>query len=148
MPNSSYFPYDTLEAKVALPERFQPSQNLDDDKLAKKLATTKISEPKAAHITVPHDAPSSVPLPAKIDLATALQYGQATGYPPLLSFLRQFTRENLHPNVPYLNGPEVILSCGSTDGFGKTLECLTNVWDPVKDWVSEIGRASCRERVF
>lgn len=148
LPNSSYFPYDTLEAKVALPERFQPSQNLDDEKLAKKLATTKLSEPKAAHITVPHDAPSSVPLPAKIDLATALQYGQATGYPPLLSFLRQFTRENLHPNVPYLNGPEVILTCGSTDGFGKTLECLTNVWDPVKDWVSDREGVLCEEFAY
>lgn len=132
---------------MALPERFPPSQNLDD-KLAKKLATAKISEPKAAHITVPHDAPASTPLMQKIDLATALQYGQATGYPPLLSFLRQFTRENLHPNVPYLGGPEVILTNGSTDGFSKTLECLTNVWDPVKDWVSDREGVLCEEFAY
>lgn len=45
-----------------------------------------------------------------------------------MSFIRQFTRENLHPNVPYAGGPEVIMSCGSTDGFSKTLELLTNPW--------------------
>lgn len=64
----------------------------------------------------------------KIDLNSALQYGMAEGYPPLLSFIRQFTRENLHPNVPYRGGPEVIMSCGSTDGFSKTMELLTNTW--------------------
>jgi len=61
-------------------------------------------------------------------LTTALQYGTAEGYPPLRSFIRQFTREHLHPTVPYQGGPEVILTCGSTDGFSKTLELLTNTW--------------------
>lgn len=42
--------------------------------------------------------------------------------------------ENLHPNIPYKE-PEIILSCGNTDGFAKTMEALSNTWsqgDPVE----------------
>jgi len=72
-----------------------------------------------------------------IDLRSALQYGNAEGYPALHSFIRQFTRENLHPFVPYKDGPEVILSCGSTDGFSKTIQALSNEWSADHDPVSE-----------
>lgn len=34
----------------------------------------------------------------------------------------------MHPNVPYAEGPEIILTCGSTDGFAKSIEALTNIW--------------------
>lgn len=70
------------------------------------------------------------------------------GYPALLSFIRQFTRENLHPNIPYLEGPEVILTCGSTDALSKTLECFTNAWDGKKDWVSEREGVLCEEFAY
>jgi len=73
----------------------------------------------------------------KIDLTSALQYGTAQGYPPLYSFLRQFARESLHPNIPYLDGAEIILTCGNTDGLSKTLECLSNVWSEERDWIRE-----------
>ena len=73
----------------------------------------------------------------KIDLKSALQYGTAQGYPPLYTFLRQFTRENLHPNVPYAGGPEIILTCGSTDGFAKTIEALSNTWIENRDWIRD-----------
>lgn len=69
----------------------------------------------------------------KVDLESALQYGLAQGYPPLLSWVRQFTREHLHPNVPYEGGPEVILTVGSTDGMSKTLELFVDNWVPEKD---------------
>lgn len=66
----------------------------------------------------------------KIDLATALQYGTAQGYPPLFSFLRQFTRDALHPNVPYRKGVDIVLDVGATDGFSKTLELFVDAWSP------------------
>lgn len=66
----------------------------------------------------------------KVDLATALQYGMAEGYPPLLSFITQFTRDCLHPNVPYAGGPGVCLTVGATDGFSKTLELFVDPWSP------------------
>lgn len=92
------------------------------------MAATSISKQAiASHMVVPHDAPTS-DMKRKIDLASALQYGQADGYPPLLSFIRQFAREVLHPNVPYRGGPEVVSTVGSTDGMAKALEVFTNIW--------------------
>ncbi|KAI1447164.1 aromatic amino acid aminotransferase [Annulohypoxylon stygium] len=130
LPNAQLFPFDTLEAQTARPDRWTPSPNYPgaDDLLSWQLANTSISEQASAtHVVVPHDAPTS-DIKKKIDLATALQYGQADGYPPLLSFIRQFAREVLHPNVPYEGGPEVISTCGSTDGMSKALEVFTNIW--------------------
>jgi DNA-binding transcriptional MocR family regulator len=96
---------------------------------------------------VPHASGTDDPL-RKIDLTTALQYGQAAGYPALFSFIRRFTRENLHPNVPYSNGPEIILTNGSTDGFAKTLEALSNVWSAERDWVQEREGILCEEFAY
>lgn len=107
--------------------------------LSEKLAATSIKNADNSapiHLTVPHASSSSNPL-TEIDLTTALQYGQAQGYPPLYSFLRQFTREALNPNIPYLGGAEIILDVGSTDGFAKTLDCLSNVWSAERDWIKE-----------
>jgi DNA-binding transcriptional MocR family regulator len=100
-----------------------------------------------SRVVVPHDSPSSNPI-TKIDITTALQYSQANGYPPLLSFMRQFTRENLHPNVPYTGGPEVILTTGALDGLSKALECLSNPWNKGHDWVCDREGLLCEEFTF
>jgi DNA-binding transcriptional MocR family regulator len=85
---------------------------------------------------VPHD--SGIPDPLRmIDLKSALQYGTAQGYPSLYYWIRQFTRNNLHPFVPYKEGPEVILTCGNTDGFAKTIQALSDEWHEGHDPVSE-----------
>ena len=91
-------------------------------------SSQKSGDPQAAtRITIPKIL-NEPDYTKKIDLASALQYGQAQGYPPLLSWVRQFTREQLHSNVPYRDGPEVTLICGSTDGFSKTLDLFVNSW--------------------
>jgi len=138
LPNRKFFPYDTLEAQVAQPERWEPTPN-DPNAVSDQLAAASIKKPDNSapfHLTVPHGSKSSNPL-TKIDLDTALQYGTAQGYPPLYSFLRQFTREHLQPNIPYKDGAEVILTVGNTDGLGKTLECLSNPWSEHHDWIGE-----------
>lgn len=84
----------------------------------------------------------------KIDLSTALQYGTAEGYPPLRSFIRQFTREHLHPNIPYLHGPEIILTCGSTDGFSKTIELIVEPWFPEVNDVADRPGMLCEVFVY
>lgn len=85
---------------------------------------------------MPHASGVADPLKL-IDLKSALQYGTAQGYPSLYYFIRQFTRKNLHPLVPYKGGPEVILTCGSTDGFSKAIQALSNEWaedhDPIEE---------------
>lgn len=96
---------------------------------------------------IPHSSTTPDPL-QKIDLTTALQYGQAQGYPPLHSFVRQFALENLHPNIPYKGGAEIILTCGSTDGFSKVIEALTNAWSEERDWIKERPAMLCEEFAF
>lgn len=135
LPNHNYFPFDTLEAAAALPRRFTPTPNNPVDPPTGLLKATKISDgPSASRILVPKTSDNQDIL-REIDLKTALQYGTAQGYPPLYSFLRQFTTENLHPNVPYNGGPEIILTCGSTDGFCKAIEALSNTWNEDRDWI-------------
>lgn len=138
LPNHNYFPYDTLEASVALPNRFTPTPNKPIDPPTALLSATTLSDnaSSSSRIVVPKQS-GTVDTLRKIDLTSALQYGTAQGYPPLYSFLRQFTRENLHPNVPYAGGPEIILTCGSTDGFAKTIEALSNTWSEERDCIRE-----------
>ncbi|TKX18267.1 aromatic amino acid aminotransferase-like protein [Elsinoe australis] len=140
LPNRWYFPFDTLEAKVAPPNRWKPTPNHPVDSLPEDgKATTKDDTPpytQSNNLLVPHASPEENPL-KKIDLETALQYGTAQGYPPLYYFLRQLTRNHMHPNVPYLDGPEIILTCGNTDGFFKILQTLTNEWSEEKDWTRD-----------
>jgi DNA-binding transcriptional MocR family regulator len=132
LPNAKFFPFDTLEAQSAHPNRWRPTPNrpgVDE--------TSPDSGSKAAsHVIVPHAA-DTTDVNKKIDLTTALQYGQASGYPPLFSYIRQFTRECLHPNVPYEGGPEVALTVGSTDGFSKVLELFVNTWVEGKNDIRE-----------
>ncbi|KAH6655278.1 aromatic amino acid aminotransferase [Truncatella angustata] len=146
LPNTRFFPFDTLEAQAARPDRWTPTPNHpNSDSLSSQLASASLSASRtkkqddpsiASHITVPTYAQTSDPL-KKIDLASALQYGQAVGYPPLVSFLRQFARENLHPNVPYRTGPDVALTVGATDAMSKTLDLFTNIWVEGKNDIRE-----------
>ncbi|KAF7588858.1 hypothetical protein BBP40_005076 [Aspergillus hancockii] len=140
MPNASYFPYDTLEATVATPQRFQPSHHDMSKKPENDAASSlRMIIPKESHTTN---------LQKKIDLTTALQYGTSEGLPPMASFVRQFTRQHLHPNVPYTGGPETILTTGATDGFSKVVEAFTNVWNPDRDWTSQREGILCEEFVY
>ncbi|KAG9236716.1 pyridoxal phosphate-dependent transferase [Amylocarpus encephaloides] len=155
LPNASFFPYDTLEAQIAQPQRFIPTPNdpngpSDLSTRVRELVLGKQEESdvkEPAHLTVPHSSAVTNPL-QKIDLTTALQYGTAQGYPPLYSYLRQFTRENLHPNVPYAGGPDIVLTNGSTDGFAKTLEALSNIWSDERDWIGEREGLLCEEFAY
>jgi hypothetical protein len=44
LPHSSFFPYDTLEAKVALPEQFEPTPNKPNslDSISEQLAALSL----------------------------------------------------------------------------------------------------------
>ncbi|KKZ64469.1 hypothetical protein EMCG_09540 [[Emmonsia] crescens] len=147
LPHSSYFPFDTLEATVALPSRINTSSYNPAPAHAEEDEILLSTPPATARLIIPKESNSTNPT-TRIDLTTALQYGAVEGYPPLLSFIRQFVRENLHPNIPYAGGPEVILTCGATDGFSKTVEALTNVWDKDRDWIRDRECILCEEFVY
>ncbi|KAJ4249495.1 hypothetical protein NW762_012352 [Fusarium torreyae] len=149
MPNVKYFPFDTLEAQIANSDRWEPSPNYPDqvEPLNQSVSSSisGYSNGQSNSKTNP-DAPknpdydetsSRITIPKilyepdvtkKVDLSTALQYGQVTGYPPLLSFIKQFTNQVLHPSVPYKGGADVILNNGGTDGFSKVLQLLVDPW--------------------
>ncbi|KAI1906233.1 hypothetical protein LOZ64_006361 [Ophidiomyces ophidiicola] len=133
LPHASLFPFDSLEADVSLPNRISPDGNFERAAPSQRLLIPKESDISDAL--------------KKIDLTTALQYGTAEGYPPLRSFIRQFVREILHPSVPYFGGPEIVLTCGSTDGFCKTIEAFTNIWDEDCDWRARQGLL-CEEYAY
>lgn len=139
LPNNNYFPFDTLEGAAALPQRFAPTPVKPGDPPRPPrdfLTRTTLSNVPTSRVIVPKTSDSQDAL-RKIDLKSALQYGTAQGYPPLYAYLRQFTIEHMHPNLPYAGGPEIILTCGATDGFSKTLEALSNPWDAGRDCARE-----------
>ena len=149
MPNVKYFPFDTQEAQIANSDRWEPSPNYPDqvEPLTQSVSSsisgysngqsngkTNQGAPKnpdydetSSRITIPKIL-YEPDVTKKVDLATALQYGQVTGYPPLLSFIKQFTTQVLHPSVPYKGGADVILNNGGTDGFSKVLQLLVDPW--------------------
>ncbi|KAK4104971.1 PLP-dependent transferase [Parathielavia hyrcaniae] len=144
LPNVEFFPFDTLEAQAAKPKRWTPSPNHPSE----PAASASSSDPAAAnHLAVPKTLHETDPL-KKIDLSTALQYGLAQGYPPLYSWVRQFTRENLHPDTPYRDGPEVIMTCGATDGFAKTLSLFVDQWTEGVNDISERPGLLCEHFVY
>ncbi|KAL8820242.1 MAG: hypothetical protein Q9191_007557 [Dirinaria sp. TL-2023a] len=138
LPNNNYFPFDTLEGAAALNNRFEPTPNKPVDPPSDLLAHTSLSDQPfpSSTVVVPKDSHEDNVL-RQIDIKSALQYGTSQGYPPLYAFLRQFSIENVHPNVPYKDGPEIILTCGNTDGFAKTLDALTNEWVEGRDSITE-----------
>jgi DNA-binding transcriptional MocR family regulator len=140
LPNNNYFPFDTLESKVALSERWEPTKSKADSKpsmfgyMASKQKKADPKQPES-HLFVPHTE-TTTDMTRKIDLDTALQYGTAQGYPPLFTFVKEFATKYLHPSIPYADGADVILTCGNTDGLSKTLQCLQNEWhegDPIEE---------------
>lgn len=152
LPNAYYFPFDTLEAKSALPNRWKPTPNKPVNPPSDQLASTSLApksskekqNPISANVVVPHFSSQTDPL-RKIDLDSALQYGTAEGYPPLYYFVREFTRNNMHPNHCYKGGPEVILTVGATDGFSKTIMALSNEWSEERDLVRDREGILCEE---
>lgn len=143
MPNDSLFPFDSLEAQTANADRFEPTTQTHNHTEQRKPSRN----PSAWHLTVPKTVDETDPT-KRVDVSTALQYGTAGGYPPLLSMVTQFTKHHLHPSLPYRGGPGVILTCGSTDGFSKTLELLVNVWDEARDPVAERPGMLCEAFVY
>lgn len=43
----------------------------------------------------------------------------------------------MHPSETYAGGPEIVLTCGSTDGFSKFLQAFNNEWVEGRDALHE-----------
>lgn len=147
LPAPEYFPFDDLQASVALPERWSPTPNEPIGRPPFQPTSKKPAPLPSSHLVVPKDS-KTPQVVRKIDLNTALQYGTAQGYPPLYNFLLDFTRKNLHPNVPYLNGPDICLTVGNTDGFSKALQAFNNEWNAQKNLIEEKEGLLCEKYAY
>ncbi|KAG0635432.1 pyridoxal phosphate-dependent transferase [Tuber brumale] len=82
----------------------------------------------SSHLIVPKFKTGGPP-GGRIDVATTLQYGQASGFGPLAEFIKDFSINHLHGGrIPYKN-PEILLTCGNTDGFGKVMQMIAERGD-------------------
>lgn len=50
--------------------------------------------------------------------------------------------------MPYADGPEVVLTCGATDGFSKAIEAFSNIWIEEKDWTRDREGILCEEFTY
>lgn len=140
--NASYFPFDVSGAGNPLFDCFEPASSTSGSVPPKTFGSRAASVPPSCGIMARDNLSSPT---AKINISSVLQYHQSSGEKPLLHFVRQFTRENLHPSVPYAGGPEVVLTNGDLDGLSKALECLSNPWDKGRDWVCDREGILCEE---
>jgi len=144
LPFHEYFPFDTLESSTARPDRWQPSEH-DQDRTSHDKAGA--SKTKAARIIVPHDTAEPNQF-RKVDVKTALQYGQASGLAPLASWVQQFVTEAMIPEAPYTGGLATTMTLGNTDGFSKALEALSNTWIEGRQPIGEREGILCEEYTF
>lgn len=122
LPNPSFFPADEIEFKFAKPSRFDKADKDDASNIDTCI-------PKFAGTNNFDD---------RIDIATSWQYGQATGYPALLNWVKKLVAE-MHGDFQYNGGPDVVMSFGNTDALSKVIEVFTNEWCEDKDatWARE-----------
>ncbi|KAI5852392.1 pyridoxal phosphate-dependent transferase [Tricharina praecox] len=134
LPYPGFFPYDTLRADVASPERLLDIafHGLTPAKASSSFFSRRRREkdPKTSHISIPKFEPSQ-PAEKRIDVATTLQYGRATGLPALADFVREFTFAHMmQGQLAYAEDQaDIVLTCGSTDGFSKIVQCFGTAGD-------------------
>lgn len=155
MPFAGYFPFDTLEAAVCSSGRFptklvkqlntpvpimsasppppprprpRPRSRLLSFFKSPSLTDSPAEGALATHFEIPKFSPVGN-RGSRMDVATALQYCRSSGFPPLAEFIKDFALNHIHGGkIPYAN-PGVLLTCGSTDGFGKVVEMLAERGD-------------------
>ena len=105
-----------------------PSSPQSPAAIPKPRKTSKTPSTTSSHLIVPKFRPGS-PQGASIDVATTLQYGQASGFGPLAEFIKDFSINYLHGGrIPYEN-PEILLTCGNTDALGKVMQMIAERGD-------------------
>ncbi|KAK6340957.1 hypothetical protein TWF696_009270 [Orbilia brochopaga] len=117
LPSPNYFPFDSLSASVAPCDRFAESMN---SSLLSMLKSSK----RCRNITVPKFVSPQGGRSSDVCLASALQYSAVEGLPKLRTFVKEFATKYQHQGkIPY-DSPEVIMTCGNTDGLAKALKIL------------------------
>lgn len=103
LPHPSLFPIDWVQAETADPERLENPS-----------------------------APEHIVSASHRDLENGLQYGKASGLQELAEWIRKFTYDYIATPL-YEPGFETLITSGTTDGWSKVLQVLSNEWDDEGD---------------
>ena len=105
-----------------IPNVYQLSAGMPNE----KLFPIRSVQAEAAHYDdLSGDSLPNVPVTSNdVQLQTAMQYGQTGGIPDLQKWLTEFVNETLKPR--YAGGLGCMVSLGSTDGWYKVLQVLSN----------------------
>ncbi|KAI0355373.1 PLP-dependent transferase [Trametes cingulata] len=141
MPSPDYFPFAGISGDALVSESFSVSKAQPESsglswlwKLfgARKEKTTTITIPKFT------DHPAE-----QVNLATALQYGTATGVPPLSKFISTFVEKVYQPGY---SDWTTLVQTGNTDGWSRAILMLCNQGEAfiTEDWTYPSALASSK----
>lgn len=145
MPHPDYFPFHEIGAEVLFPNAFPlevtppPAAPAQTSWFWRLFGSGPQKNVETSHISV-HKYPADR---TTVNLATALQYGTATGLPALQEFLRDFVRKVYRPAY---DDWTVLAMTGNTDGWSRVAVTLMNSGDGflTEEWTYPSAMASAR----
>ncbi|KAI9000704.1 PLP-dependent transferase [Trametes punicea] len=137
-PSPHYFPFAAISGDALVPESFSVSNAQSESSLSwlwklfgssRKEKTSTISIPKFPE------------RPEDVNLATALQYGTATGLPQLQKFINNFVEKIYQPGYADWT---TLVQTGNTDGWSRAILTLCNPGEAfiTEDWTYPSALAS------
>ncbi|PVF95527.1 PLP-dependent transferase [Serendipita vermifera] len=133
LPHPDYFPFASLEAKTLPRDYYSTSTTAEAAPTGLSWFWNLFSGSSTKHMG--HIAvPKYVSDPIKdVNLATALQYGMATGLPPLQVFTKEYTARFYKPGFSDFT---TLVHTGNTDGWSRVVYSLLNPGDSllVEEW--------------
>ncbi|THV08593.1 PLP-dependent transferase [Dendrothele bispora CBS 962.96] len=139
MPNPAYFPFASVSGEALVPDSYPLNVTTESSSTSWfwKLFSSSGSKERTTPITI-GKYPKK---PEDVNLATALQYGMATGLPQLKEVLKEFVEKVYQP--AYGNWTTLIHT-GNTDGWAKAVLTLLNPGEGIlcSEWTYPSALAS------
>lgn len=140
LPSPAYFPVSDISANVLVPESFGLSPTEASTSLSwlwKLFSNHNANKDKTHSVTIP----KYPAVEGDINLATALQYGQASAQSQLQDFLKLFISEVYRPAFEDWT---VLIDTGNTDGWSRAVLTLCNPGEGVlcEEWTYPSAMAS------
>ncbi|KAI0638513.1 PLP-dependent transferase [Trametes polyzona] len=138
MPNADYFPFAAISGDALVPESFSVTNTQSESSFSwlwKLFGSARKEKTSAIHI------PKYPKHPEDVNLATALQYGTATGLPQLTKFINNFVGTIYQPAYEDWT---TLVQTGNTDAWARVVITLCNPGDAfiTEDWTYPSALAS------
>lgn len=111
LPSPDYFPTSTITVDAQVPDSFNLAPDADS---SVSWFWKLFGYSSRVERTERYSIPKFTSNPAEVNLATALQYGTATGLVPLQKFQQDFTQKVFQPKYQDVT---TLAHAGNTDGF-------------------------------